>query len=104
MKKRKSLFFIGNFQLLQFMSVIIFTMYHIFWITVIFEDGIVELIKRSANSGGTFRIRELFEFSDSYLLLLMKPINFWLFKLPNGKSIVIEERQYHGSLQPCKYL
>ena len=57
--------------------------------------------------GGDFRIRELFEFFDSLLLsllLLIKPRNFSLFKLPNGKSIVVQERQYHGSLQPYEYL
>ena len=33
MKKRERLFFIGNFQLLQFINVIIFALYHIFWIS-----------------------------------------------------------------------
>ena len=105
MKKRQRLFFIGNFQLLQFINVIIFTLYHIFWIIVILRDGNVELILKSAKSRGGFRIRELFEFFYSSLLLLsMKPKDFLLFKLLNGKSIVVQERQYHGSLQPCKYL
>ena len=45
MKKRQRLFLIGNFQLLQFINVIIFPLYHIFSITVIFRDGIVELVK-----------------------------------------------------------
>ena len=79
MKKRQRLFFIGNFQLLQFINVIIFTFYHIFWITVILRDSIVELIKKNARSGGGFRIRKLFRFFDSLLLsllLLIKPRKF----------------------------
>ena len=38
------------------------------------------------------------------LLLPMKFRKFYLFKLPNGKSVLVQERQYHGSLQPCRYL
>ena len=105
MKKKQRRFFIGNFQLLQFINVIKFPLYHIFSITVIFRDGIIEL--GNEVGGGDFRIRDLFEFFDSLLLsylLLIKPRNFSLFKLPNRRSIVVQERQYHGSLQPYQYL
>ena len=61
---------------MQFINVIIFTLYHIFWITVILGDSIVELILKSAKSEAGFWIRELFEFFDSLLSLLMGPRTF----------------------------
>ena len=33
----------------------------------------------------------------------MKAEKFWLFKLPIGKSVLVQELQYHGSLQPSRY-
>ena len=85
MKKKQRLFVIENFQLLQFINVIIFTLYHIFWISAnILSDGIVELIKKEV-----LNLRELSE-SEIYLkihyhyyiimiiifLILMKPRNY----------------------------
>ena len=87
MKKKQRLFVIENFQLLQFINVIIFTLYHIFWINAnILSDGI-ELIRKEV-----LNLRELSE-SEIYLnflihyyyyyiimiiifLILMKPRNY----------------------------
>ena len=38
-------------------------------------------------------------FFVSLLIVLsssMKVRKFWLFKLPNGKSVLVQQRQYHG--------
>ena len=76
---------------------------------MVFRNGIIKLIKKRAKSGVFFKSRELFKFFVSLLVIaLLLPLKFrkfLLFKLPNEKSVLVQERQYHGSsLQPGRYL
>ena len=61
--------------------------------------ALLNWLKRSAKSLGGFKIKELFEMFDSLLILLMKPRNFWFFKLPNGKRIVVQDRNFKSKIQ-----
>ena len=87
--------------------------WYLLWITFsgslrFSEMAFLNWLKRRAKCGGGFKSRKLFKFFVSVLvivlLLPMKFSKFRLFKLPNGKSVLVQERQYHDSLEHFRHL